>query len=83
GDWQRALALLQRMRDAGVKPNDAVFGKVIACLGFSGQAPAAVCQWRDMVAEGVAPSPRTLHVTLAAAASGGLWREADEVIAEM
>ncbi|KAG5180159.1 hypothetical protein JKP88DRAFT_264055 [Tribonema minus] len=83
GDAARAQALLQNMKQKGLKMGDAVYGKGMAALQSGGRHDAALALYGDMKRARVRPSARTLHFALRSATHEGDWVIAKEIIGAM
>ena len=81
--WGDALALLSRMRVAGVAPDSRCYTSAIEACCRSGQYGHVLALRREMVSVGLTPTPRCYRLELEHLGNSGRWREALELLSEL
>lgn len=87
---ERALEVVEDMRQAGVRPGLVTFNTLILACGGRGGSPGRRGDWRralsfvqEMVESGIDPDVYTVTVAVAACEAGGEWAKAAAVLKQI
>lgn len=83
GDWRRAVALYEQMRQENIEPDVVIFGALIAACGKAGQADLALSLLSAMRTAGVEPNVVVYNAALNACDKSGRPEQALALLDEI
>ena len=83
GQWERALSLLDEMRESGVTPNVFSFNAAISACEKGGQVERALSLLEEMRESGVTPDEISFKTAVSACEKDGVSERARSLLDEM
>ncbi|CAM9221077.1 unnamed protein product [Ectocarpus fasciculatus] len=83
GEWRQALALMEEMQAAGIKPDQIAYGTAVSACAMAGQWQKAVALLADMRRSKLRPDVVAYSSAIKACGGEGRWEEALGLLKEM